>query len=136
MAGFLIAAHIALHRFEPMLSSRAFSDTVNRLSDPGDLLLIYGDQSNASSVTFYTGRQAMLVEGRTSSMLWGSCYPDAPNIFLTDAELLQDWGGGQRKWMVVPGDKDDHVEKLLGDRAVLVQDLADKSLYTDRPLAK
>ncbi len=65
-------------------------------------------------------------------MLWGSCYPDAPNIFLTDAELLKDWGHGQRKWMVVPGDMHDHVTELLGDRAVLVQDLADKSLYTDR----
>lgn len=136
MAGFLIAAHIALHRFEPMLSSRAFADTINRLSDPKDELLIYGDQSNASSVTFYTQRQAMLVEGRTSSMLWGSCYPDAPNIFMTDADLLQDWGRGQRKWMVVPGDKDEHVAQLLANRAVLVQDLADKSLYTDRPLVK
>jgi 4-amino-4-deoxy-L-arabinose transferase-like glycosyltransferase len=136
MAGFLIAAHIALHRFEPMLSSRAFADTINRLSAPADQLLIYGDQSNASSVTFYTRRQAMLVEGRTSSMLWGSCYPDAPNIFMTDADLVQGWGGGQRKWMVVPGDKHDHVSELLGDRAVLVQDLADKSLYTDRPLRR
>jgi 4-amino-4-deoxy-L-arabinose transferase-like glycosyltransferase len=136
LAGFLIAAHIAFHRFEPMLSSRAFADTINRLSAPADQLLIYGDQSNASSVTFYTERQAMLVEGRTSSMLWGSCYPDAPNIFLTDADLLQGWGSGQRKWMVVPGDKHDHVADLLGDRAVLVQDLADKSLYTNRPLAQ
>ncbi len=45
MAVFLIAAHIALHRFEPMLSSRAFADTINRLSTPADQLLIYGDQS-------------------------------------------------------------------------------------------
>jgi 4-amino-4-deoxy-L-arabinose transferase-like glycosyltransferase len=136
LAGFLIAAHIALHRFEPMLSSRGFADTINRLSKPEDQFLIYADQSDASSVTFYTQRQALLVEGRTTSMLWGSCYPDAPNIFLTDAELLQSWGRGQRKWMFVPGEKHQHVADLLGNRAMLVQDLADKSLYTDRPLAQ
>ena len=133
---FLIAAHIALGRFGPMLSSRAMADTINRLSAPADQFLIYADQSDASSVIFYTHRQALLVEGRTTSMLWGSCYPDAPNIFLTDAELVKDWGQGQRKWMFVPGNKHDHVAELLGTRAVLVQELSDKSLYTDRPLAQ
>ena len=38
---------------------------------------------------FYTHRQALLVEGRTTSMLWGSCYPDAPNIFLKTPTWLE-----------------------------------------------
>jgi 4-amino-4-deoxy-L-arabinose transferase-like glycosyltransferase len=135
-AVFLVAAHIAFHRFEPMLSSRAIADTINRLSAPEDQFLIYADQSDASSVIFYTHRQALLVEGRTTSMLWGSCYPDAPNIFLGDADLVKKWGEGPRKWLFVPGREHSRVETLLGRRAILIQELADKSLYTDRPLAQ
>ncbi len=133
---FLIAAHIALHRFEPMLSSRAIADTINRLSAPQDQFLIYADQSDASSVIFYTHRQALLVEGRTTSMLWGSCYPDAPHIFLEDADLVRVWGHEHRKWLFVPGRNHQHVAALLGRQALLVQELSDKSLYTDRPLAQ
>ena len=34
-AVFLIAAHIALVRFEPMLSSRAMADTINHIAHEG-----------------------------------------------------------------------------------------------------
>ncbi len=132
-AVFLIAAHIALVRFEPMLSSRAMADTINRDAAPGDQLVFYGDQANGSSITFYTHRQALLVNGRTSSMIWGSCYPDAPHIFLNDADLLSMWGTGPRKFLFVPGDFHAHVEQILGAKLYKLQELADKTLYTDRP---
>ncbi|MBV8629730.1 MAG: glycosyltransferase family 39 protein [Silvibacterium sp.] len=131
---FLIAAHIALVRFEPMLSSRAIADTISRLASPEDQLLLYGDQAYGSSVIFYTRRQALLVNGRSSSMIWGSYYPDAPPIFLTDPDLLAIWGTGQRKFLFVPGDFHDRVERLMGAKLYKLQDLADKTLYTDRPL--
>jgi 4-amino-4-deoxy-L-arabinose transferase-like glycosyltransferase len=133
---FLIAAHIALVRFEPMLSSRAMADTVNRLSNPADVLMLYGDQSDGSSVLFYTHRQALLVHGRSTSMIWGSYYPDAPKIFPEDADLVAMWGRGERKWLFVPGDWHDHINTLLDGKLILVQELADKSLYTDRPLSR
>ena len=136
---FLIAAHIALVRFQPMLSSRAIADTINRIAGPpsasDDELLLYGDQAYGSSVIFYTHRNALLVNGRTSSMIWGSYYPDAPHIFLNDADLLSTWGTGPRKFLFVPGDFHDHVEQLLNGRLYKLQELADKTLYTDRPLA-
>jgi len=131
---FLIAAHSALLRFQPMLSSRAIADTINRLAGPDDQLLLYGDQAYGSSVIFYTHRNALLVDGRSSSMIWGSYYPDAPHIFLEDHDLLAMWGTGPRKFLFVPGDYHDHVEQLLGGRLYKLQELADKTLYTDRPL--
>ena len=67
-------------------------------------------------------------------MLWGSCYPDAPHIFINDKDLLAGWGTGPRKFLFVPGDWHDHVESLLGNRAVKLQELSDKTLYTDRPV--
>ncbi len=133
-AMFLVAAHIALVRFQPMLSSRAMANTINRVAAPDDMLLLYGDQSYGSSILFYTQRRGYLVDGRTSSMLWGSYYPDAPHIFLDDAELLGMWGHGPRKFLFVPPDYRDHVEALLDHRAYLVQELSDKELLTDRPL--
>ncbi len=138
---FLIAAHIALVRFEPVLSSRAMADTINRIAGPPEenskpakaTLMLYGDSSEGSSIIFYTRRQALLVNGRISSMIWGSDYPDVPHIFLSDADLLAMWGRGPRKFLFVPEDSHDHVSALLGSRAYVLQKLADKTLYTDRP---
>lgn len=141
---FLIAAHIAFVRFGPMLSSRQFADTINEISGrpnaPNDAtqkdatLILYGDQSFGSSIIFYTRRQALLVNGRTTSMIWGSCYPDAPHIFLNDQQLLSMWGTGPRKFLAVPEKWRVHVETLLDGRGYLIQRIGDKTLYTDRPL--
>jgi uncharacterized membrane protein HdeD (DUF308 family) len=133
-AVFLVAAHSALDRFQPLLSSRAMADTINTMAAPGDQLMIYGDLPNFSSVIFYTGRQALLVDGRTSSMIWGSYYPDAPHIFLEDQDLLAAWGHGPRHFLCVPPEAAEHVASLLSGRLFKIQELADKTLYTDRPL--
>ena len=133
-AVFLIAAHIALVRFEPMLSSRAMADTINRMTRGGDAtLILYGDIADGASLIFYTGRQALLVNGTVSSVLWGSNYPDAPHVLISDQDLLALWGNGPRRFLFVPGDKHDRVVRLLGDRLHLLQELSDKDLYTDRP---
>ncbi len=133
-AMFLVAAHIAYVRFQPMLSSKAMADTINRVASPDDVLMFYGDQSYGSSILFYTERHAYLINGRSSSMLWGSYYPDAPHIFLDDAQLLAMWGRGSRKFLFVPPDYSAQVAAMLGTRAYLVQELSDKELLTDRPL--
>jgi 4-amino-4-deoxy-L-arabinose transferase-like glycosyltransferase len=135
-AVFLIAAHIALVRFEPMLSSRAMANTINHIAPRGTdaTLILYGDVADGSSLLFYTQRQALLVNGRVSSVLWGSNYPDAPRVLISDADLLALWGTGPRRFLFVPGDVRAHVSGLLGSRAYLLQELSDKALYTDRPL--
>ena len=144
-AVFLVAAHIALVRFEPMLSSRAMADTINAivgLPDSGSAssqkatLILYGDQSYGSSIPFYTHRPVLMVNGRVAAMLWGSNYPDAPHIFLNDQDLLARWGTGPRIFLFVPIDHRAHVASLLGHRGYLLQELAGKALYTDRPIAE
>ncbi len=135
-AMFLVAAHIAYVRFQPMMSSRAMANTINRIAAPNDILILYGDQSYGSSIIFYTQRHAYLVDGRTSSMEWGSYYPDAPHIFLDDAQLLAMWNHGPRTFLFVPPQYRGHVEAILGKRAYLVQQLSDKELLTDRPLTR
>jgi 4-amino-4-deoxy-L-arabinose transferase-like glycosyltransferase len=147
MAVFLVAAHIAFVRFQPLLSSRSMADVINSIPDPPNgpksQLIVYGDQANASSVIFYTHRQALLVDGRSSSMIWGSFYPDVPHIFLKDADLVAMWGSAHsagRLFLFVPPEHLAHVQALLGKQHLyLLKELSDqeasqRDLYTDRPL--
>jgi 4-amino-4-deoxy-L-arabinose transferase-like glycosyltransferase len=144
-AVFLLAAHIAFARFEPMLSSKQLADTMLHSGTPADEFIIFGDQSDASSVVFYThrffGRPALLVmercsqHGNGSSLLWGSCYPDAPNIFLSEDQLATQWGHGPRHWLFAQDTKRSRVQQLLAGRLYQVQTIADKTLWTDRPLS-
>jgi hypothetical protein len=145
MTLFFVAAHIAFARFEPMLSSKPMANTIMRDGTPNDVLIIYGEQSSGSSVIFYTndffkGRPADLVLPRCgqhsegTTLLWGSCYPDAPDIFLSPAKLAAIWGTGERKWIFAEDPDREKVETVLAGRLYEVQTLADKTLWTDRPV--
>ena len=101
---------------------------------PGDEVLLYGDQAFGSSIPFYLQRQVKLVEGRSTSMLFGSTFSDAPKIFLTKEQLVAEWGVGTRKILFVPLEKRDEVDALLGSRQVVLQEMSGKALLTDRPL--
>jgi 4-amino-4-deoxy-L-arabinose transferase-like glycosyltransferase len=145
MSVFLIAAHVAFARFEPMLGSKQMAETIMKDGTQNDTFIIYGDQSSGSSVIFYThnyfrSRPALLVvprcgqHGEGSTLLWGSCYPDAPDIFLSDQKLQAIWGTGERKWLFAEDPDREKVEEALAGRLYPVQTLADKTLWTDRPL--
>jgi 4-amino-4-deoxy-L-arabinose transferase-like glycosyltransferase len=136
---FLVAAHIAFVRFNPMLSSVNFARTIQALERTGQIspnneVLIFGDQAFGSSIPFYLDRRVDLVDGRTTSMLFGSTFPDAPPIFLTSADLLAQWGHGPRKLLFVPLEQRDEVDQLLGSRQIILQQTSGKALITDRPL--
>jgi 4-amino-4-deoxy-L-arabinose transferase-like glycosyltransferase len=143
-AVFLIAAHIAFARFEPMLSSKQLADVIVVKGTPADSFIIYGDQSDASSVVFYTHNflrkpayvvmQPCSPSGEGSSLLWGSCWPDAPKIFLSEAQVSAMWGKGDRKWIFAQDTNEPKVEQLLQGRLFEVKTIADKALWTDRPL--
>jgi 4-amino-4-deoxy-L-arabinose transferase-like glycosyltransferase len=136
---FLIAAHVALIRFSPMLSSCDLATHIQQLEaqagiSPQTQILLFGDQAYGSSIPFYLGRTVSLVEGRSTSMLFGSTFPDAPHLFLTSADLLRTWGTGPRKLLFVPFEKRDEVDHLLGPNKILLKETSGKALFTDRPL--
>jgi hypothetical protein len=141
---FLVAAHIAFARFAPMLSSKPMAETILEKGSPADTFIIFGDQSDASSVIFYThkflGKPALLVlprcgqNGEGSTLIWGSCYPDAPDIYLSNDKLAKIWGTGERKWLFAQDVNQEKAESVLAGRLYPVQTLADKMLWTDRPL--
>ncbi|HEX4664169.1 MAG TPA: glycosyltransferase family 39 protein [Terriglobales bacterium] len=131
-ATFLFAAHIALVRFGPFMSSRHLAHEVQREIRPGDQVMIYGDQAYGSSLIFYLQRQVALVNGRSTSLLWGSNYPDAPHIFLSNDDLLRAWSGEHRVFLFVPNEQRSRAESLLGKHAYLFAHVSGKEILSNR----
>ena len=132
MAVFLVAAHIALGRFGPYLSSKELAREIAARERPGDRVMIYGDQAFGSSLLFYLRQPIELVEGRTTSMWFGSTFPDAPHIYLSDADLQRDWTGPQRLFLFVPPQLKATVDALLPAKFV-VAEISGKYVYSNRP---
>ncbi len=112
MVAFVQAARLALVTFDPYLSSKQLADALTR-SEPGTL--IEGDAYYAfSSVFFYTNRTALLWNGRSNNLEYGSYAPNAPQVFIDDAELKKLWSGAQRTYLLVYGSDLPRLEVLLG----------------------
>ena len=132
MAVFLIAAHIALGRFGPYLSSRDLAREIAARARPEDKVMIYGDQAFGSSLLFYLRRPIDLVEGRTTSMWFGSTFPDAPKIYLNDADLRREWSSAGRVFLFVPPHQKARVDGLLPGKFV-VAEVSGKYVYSNQP---
>lgn len=132
MAVFLVAAHIALGRFGPYLSSKQLAQGIAARAQPEDKVMIYGDQAFGSSLLFYLRRPIELVEGRTTSMWFGSTFADAPKIYLGDADLQRDWAESGRVFLFVPPHQKARVDGLLPEKFV-VAEVSGKYVYSNRP---
>ncbi len=131
MAVFLIAAHIALVRFDPFLGSSKMARQIEPDLHPTDRVMIYGDQSFGSSLLFYLRRPIELVNGNTTSMWWGSTYPDAPHIFLDDQQLLEAWNSPQRVFLFVPEYEHARVEALLPRPLHVASEMSGKVIFVN-----
>ena len=132
LAVFLVAAHIALVRFGPYLSSKQLAREIAARARPEDKVMIYGDQAFGSSLLFYLRRPIDLVEGRTTSMWFGSTFADAPKIYLSDADLQRDWAGSGRVFLFVPPHQKARVDGLLPAKFVIAE-VSGKNVYSNRP---
>ena len=97
MVIFLHAARLAMVVFDPYLSSRPLADALLK-SPPGKLI-----EDNAyytfSSVFFYANRRALLLNGRQTNLEYGSYAPDAPNVFIDDADCARLWRQPERYYL-------------------------------------
>jgi 4-amino-4-deoxy-L-arabinose transferase-like glycosyltransferase len=133
MTLFLITAHMALIRFDPYLGSRSMAREIAPELRPTDRVMIYGDQAFGSSLLFYLRRPIELVNGKTTSMWWGSTYPDAPHIFLDDRQLLEAWNSPQRIFLFVPEFERARVDALLPGPLHVVSEASGKEIVTNHP---
>ncbi len=94
---FLLAAHLGLQTFAPVLTSQQLAAAIAPQLHPDDLIVIHQEYEYASTLGFYLQRADLhILEGRSSNLWYGSFFPDAPAIFETPQTLAQKWPGPQR----------------------------------------
>lgn len=96
MVVFLIAAHMALVTFSPVLSSRVLAEAILPGLHPDDLVEINGEYEAGSTLGFYLRRQVRILNGRSSNLWYGSFFPDAPRIFDDAKSFRALWTGPRR----------------------------------------
>ena len=133
MTAFLFAAHVALERFEPYLSSKPLAQKIAPELQANDRVMIYGDQSFGSSLLFYLQRPIELVNGKSSSMWFGSTFPDVPKIYLSDADLLREWNSTTRIFLFVTTYQKAQVDSLIQAPKYVIAESSGKTIYSNRP---
>jgi hypothetical protein len=133
-AAFLVAAHLAFARFAPILSSQSFVPVIQQYPEAVPVLL-FGDQAFGSSIPFYLGRPVALVDGRSTSMLFGSTFPDdaARHTFLTEADLQHAWNSPHRILLFLPAERREEALRLLPPNPNILRDESGKLLLTNQP---
>ena len=130
MVVFIQAARLALVAFDPYLSSKPLADALMR-SEPG--VLVEGDAYYAfSSVFFYTNRTALLWNGRSNNLEYGSNAPGAAQVFIDDAGLKALWSGEQRAYLLVYGTDMTDLKELLASEPKVVAFGGGNYLLTNR----
>jgi 4-amino-4-deoxy-L-arabinose transferase-like glycosyltransferase len=114
MLAFIQAARLALIKFDPYLSSYELADALKQ-SPPGQL--IEGDAYYAFSATFfYTNQTALLWNGRSANLEYGSYAPNAKRVFIDDDELKTHWFSHERIYLLVWGSDMPHLNDILQKR--------------------
>ncbi len=98
MVIFFHAARLALVVFDPYLSSRPLADDL--LRSPTGELIVDHHYYTFSSMFFYTGRKALLLNGRFNNLVYGSYAPGAPSVFINDADFRRTWQEARRYYLV------------------------------------
>jgi 4-amino-4-deoxy-L-arabinose transferase-like glycosyltransferase len=132
MCGFIECAHVALGVFAPVLGSQPLAAAIQRDIQPGGQIVSDGEYSNTSSINFYTGRQMLIFNGRINGLWFGSLFPDAPAIFIDDAQLARLWTEPNKIYFVTGADDRRAYLEKLGPVYELAKS-GGKFVFTNRP---
>jgi 4-amino-4-deoxy-L-arabinose transferase-like glycosyltransferase len=114
MLAFIQAARLALVAFDPYLSSYQLAEALKQ-APAGEL--IEGDAYYAFSATFfYRNQPALLWNGRSANLEYGSYAPDAKHVFIEDAELKSRWASPHRTYLLAYGSDMPHLNDVLEKR--------------------
>lgn len=97
MVFLLIAGHIALNDFSPVVSSEVLAEAIHPEMNSGDIIIVNGHYRDASALGFYLGRQVDLLNVPVRDL--GRFWSDAPAIFEDDATLNRQWTGANRVFL-------------------------------------
>jgi hypothetical protein len=133
MVLFFHAARLALVVFEPYLSSRPIAEAL--MQSPEGELIVDHFYYTFSSVIFYTNRTALLLNGRKANFEYGANAPDAPPVFINDAQFKNLWLQPSRYYVVAEETEMPRFENLVGaTRLNVVATSGGKLLMTNHPL--
>ena len=118
MVLFFHAARLAMVVFDPFLSSRPLAEAI--LGSPPGQLIVNRHYYTFSSVTFYTNRDALILNGRYFNLEYGSYAPGAPGVFIDDEQFKKLWLEDQRFYLVAYAERLPEFEKLVGQERLKV----------------
>ena len=131
MVGLLTCVHSAFATFSPILSSSALARTVHRHYQPGDLIVIDGRYDQASTLNFYTGFPVLMLGDPSGNLWYGSKFPDAPQVFETEATFEAQWAGSHSIFF---WSDQENPKELHGARRYLLARSGGKSIFTNHEL--
>jgi len=118
MVVFFQGARAALVVFDPYLSSRPLANAL--MHAPPGRLIVDHHYYTYSSIFFYTGRSALLLNGRYNNLVYGSYAPGAPDVFVNDSEFRQIWRKNDRCYLVADDPRLIEIERLVAPAPVRV----------------
>ena len=132
MVLFIHASRLALVVFDPYLSSRPLAEALVRA--PQGTLVINGEYYAFSSVFFYTGRTALLWNGRGNNLEYGSYAPRSAPVFIDDRQFQSLWNSNERYYVLSDGERIKHLhDSVEGSKLFLVKETGGKTLYSNLP---
>lgn len=94
MVAILIAAHLALNTFSPVLSSAILAEAIKPEVRTADAVVVNGPFEGASSLAFYLEHKVLLLTRREPAP--GNAHAD---VFVDEAALAKLWNGPGRTWL-------------------------------------
>ena len=129
MIGLLTCVHSAFVTFNPILSSHDLAVAIQKEFHAGDVIVVDGQYSEASTLNFYTGIPLHVLDEPRGNLWFGAKFPDAPALFETQESFAKLWQGTQR--VFVWTDQDDPKE-LQGLPHFVLARSGGKTIFTNQ----
>jgi 4-amino-4-deoxy-L-arabinose transferase-like glycosyltransferase len=133
MVIFFHAARLAMVAFDPYLGSKPLADAL--VSAPPGKLIEADAYYTFSSVFFYAHRRALLWNGRVTNLEYGSYAPQAPDVFIDDAEFQKLWKSSERYYLLIVGEDLKRLRDVVGTNSLfVVRESGGKFLMTNQEI--
>jgi hypothetical protein len=112
---------------------KEIAQAITARAGPADIMVVEGSLEYSPALPFYTGRQALLVNGAVDYFSFAATLPEARGLFIDTGELRRLWQGPRRIFLVVRRPRGQSVVAALP--AVDVHELGQygaRWLYTNR----
>ena len=136
MLGVLFCVHQSYVIFSPELSSKPLAIAIRQQYQPGEIIVVNGEYSWASTVNYYTGVQLHLLNSKRTGMWFGSLFADAPRIFEDTVSFTRLWSGDQRVYLFTKEfNKAAALAQIDPSTVFLLARQGNKMVLTNRPVS-